>query len=126
MIRDKIEKLIRSKGKFAYATEEVIQSEIQKCMDSMTPKEVEMEVFIEEPSYTDQIDDLTTINGIGKKLQDKLNSRGITTLEQLAELNETDIEAIDTDLKFKGRIQREGWISQAKSMLFNRIKDDQD
>ena len=62
-------------------------------------------------------DDLKQIKGIGKVLEEKLRTLGITNLEQIANLNETDIAAIDEKLNFKGRIAREKWIEQAKDLV---------
>ena len=62
-------------------------------------------------------DDLTEINGIGPVIAGKLNKQGITTFKQIADLKPADIEKIDTELSFKGRIDREEWISQAKEKI---------
>ena len=59
-------------------------------------------------------DDLTEINGIGPVIAGKLNAQGITTFKQIAELSSEDVERIDAELNFKGRIERESWIEQAK------------
>ena len=62
-------------------------------------------------------DDLTEINGIGPVIAGKLNKQGITTFKQIADLKPADVEKIDTELSFKGRIDREEWISQAKEKV---------
>jgi len=60
-------------------------------------------------------DDLTEINGIGPVIAGKLNAQGITTFKQVAELTAADVERIDGELNFKGRIEREEWVGQAKA-----------
>ncbi len=59
-------------------------------------------------------DDLTIISGIGKTLQARLHNLGFSTFEQLAELSETDKDMIEDALDFKGRIERDNWITQAR------------
>ncbi len=62
-------------------------------------------------------DDLTEINGIGPVIAGKLNALGITTFKQIAELNPEEVAKIDGELNFKGRIDREEWISQAQAKV---------
>ncbi len=59
-------------------------------------------------------DDLTKIKGIGQVLKGKLNALGITTFQQIAAFTEADIERVNGELDFPGRIEREGWIEQAR------------
>ncbi|MEZ5583376.1 MAG: hypothetical protein R3F37_12070 [Candidatus Competibacteraceae bacterium] len=60
-------------------------------------------------------DDLKTITGIGPALEKKLNEQGIISYRQLAELNEQEVQNLETTvIKFPGRIQRDQWIDQAK------------
>ena len=42
---------------------------------------------------------------------------GVTTFKQIAEFSAEDVERIDGELNFKGRIEREEWIAQAKAKL---------
>jgi predicted flap endonuclease-1-like 5' DNA nuclease len=60
------------------------------------------------------IDDLKRIRGIGILIEKKLNSLGITQYEQVANWTGADIERISRLLDFKGRIEREHWIEQAR------------
>lgn len=62
-------------------------------------------------------DDLTQIKGIGPKLSQSLNDLGIWHLSQIAAWTPENIGWIDDQLSFKGRIQREGWVEQAQSLL---------
>ncbi len=61
-------------------------------------------------------DNLTEINDIGPVIEGKLQAMGITTFAQIAALKAKEIEEIDTQLSFKGRIEREEWVSQAKKL----------
>ena len=62
-------------------------------------------------------DDLTQINGVGLVIKDKLATLGITSLRQIAALTAEDVERIDQELSFKGRIQREEWVQQAQKLV---------
>jgi predicted flap endonuclease-1-like 5' DNA nuclease len=59
-------------------------------------------------------DDLKRIRGIGVLIEKKLNSLGILSYEQVANWTGADIERISNILDFKGRIERENWIEQAR------------
>lgn len=61
-------------------------------------------------------DDLTKISGVGAVLVEKLNALGITQFEQVANFTADDIARVDEALSFKGRIEREDWVSQAKKL----------
>jgi len=60
------------------------------------------------------IDDLKRIRGIGVLIEKKLNSLGIVHYEQIANWTGADVERISRLLDFKGRIEREAWIEQAR------------
>lgn len=62
-------------------------------------------------------DNLTDINGIGPVIAGKLNALGITSFKQIAEFSAEDVERIDGELNFKGRIEREEWIKQAQAKI---------
>ncbi|MGI9386444.1 MAG: 50S ribosomal protein L19 [Methyloligellaceae bacterium] len=62
-------------------------------------------------------DDLTKISGVGEELQKRLNKFGMTQFEQIANLTDEDIEKIDEVLNFKGRIERDDWVGQAKTLV---------
>jgi small subunit ribosomal protein S2 len=68
------------------------------------------------PAATDG-DKLTEINGIGPVIAGKLTGLGVTTFQQIADFTAEDVERIDGELNFKGRIEREEWIAQAKAKL---------
>jgi peptide/nickel transport system ATP-binding protein len=62
-------------------------------------------------------DDLRKIKGIGPKIAGILNDLGIEQYAQIAAWTPADVEGINDHLKFKGRVEREGWIEQAKALL---------
>ena len=59
-------------------------------------------------------DDLKRIRGIGVLLERKLNAMGVTKYEQIANWTADDVGTVNTKLEFKGRIERENWIEQAR------------
>jgi len=61
-------------------------------------------------------DDLKKISGVGPVLEKKLNALGITKYAQVAAFTKAEIDQVDEVLSFKGRIEREDWLSQAKKL----------
>jgi len=61
-------------------------------------------------------DDLKQISGIGPKLEATLNGLGIFHYQQIADFSRANVEWVDEHLSFKGRIDRENWIDQAKAL----------
>ncbi len=61
-------------------------------------------------------DDLKKLSGVGPALEKKLHAAGVTTFAQVAAWTEADVAAMDEQLSFKGRIEREGWIAQAAEL----------
>ncbi len=61
-------------------------------------------------------DDLKKISGVGPALEQKLNELGITTYEQVAGLSKEEITKVDDALSFKGRIERDDWLTQARTL----------
>lgn len=61
-------------------------------------------------------DDLKQLSGVGPALEKKLHEAGVTTFAQIAAWTEEDIAVMDEKLSFKGRIEREGWVEQAKEL----------
>jgi len=61
-------------------------------------------------------DDLKLLSGVGPVLEKKLIAAGITTFAQIAAWSDKDVAEFDEKLDFKGRIEREGWVEQAKKL----------
>ncbi|KIN72998.1 ATP synthase subunit E [Sulfitobacter guttiformis KCTC 32187] len=59
-------------------------------------------------------DDLKLISGVGPKLEQTLNDLGVYHFDQVAKFKKKDIAWVDARLRFKGRIERDDWMSQAK------------
>ncbi len=59
-------------------------------------------------------DDLKKLKGVGPKLEATLNELGFFHFDQVASWGPQEVAWVDSRLKFKGRIERDGWIEQAK------------
>ncbi len=68
-------------------------------------------------------DDLKLLKGVGPKLEQTLNELGFFHFDQIAEWGEAEVAWVDSRLKFKGRIERDGWIAQAAKLA---VGDDTD
>jgi len=85
------------------------------------PQEIAEELpeqIVEPPKFLDapqgKPDDLKQIRGVGKKLEKTLNGLGIYHFHQVAAFTPQHVAWVDEHLRFRGRIEREGWIEQAR------------
>ena len=70
----------------------------------------------EAPAAEAGADDLKKLSGVGPALEKKLHAAGVTSFAQIAAWGEAEIADFDEKLSFKGRIEREGWVEQAKEL----------
>jgi NADH-quinone oxidoreductase subunit E len=61
-------------------------------------------------------DDLKLISGVGPKIEGILHELGIFTFAQVASWKKAEREWVDSYLNFKGRIERDDWVKQAKAL----------
>ena len=59
-------------------------------------------------------DDLKVIKGVGPALEKKLKQNGIFHYWQIADLRKAQIEALESELSFPGRVTRDAWKTQAR------------
>jgi branched-chain amino acid transport system ATP-binding protein len=67
-------------------------------------------------------DDLKKIKGIGPVNEGKLNKNGVKTFAQIAAWKKADIVTAERYLEFDGRIARENWVGQAKTLARTAAK----
>ena len=80
--------------------------------------------FADEP--VQEVDDLKQIIGIGKVFERALNELGVYSFRQLANFGIADIARVNAKLKeFKGRMEQDDWIGQAKELLFQKYGSDE-
>jgi predicted flap endonuclease-1-like 5' DNA nuclease len=66
-------------------------------------------------------DDLQEIIGIGKVFEHTLHELGVYSFRQIANFGVSDIARVNAELKeFKGRMEQDDWIGQAKDLLFKK------
>ncbi len=64
-----------------------------------------------------QKDDLKLISGVGPFIEQKLNSIGIYTFDQISKFTIEDIETVTELIQFfPGRIERDNWTAQAEEL----------
>lgn len=63
-----------------------------------------------------EVDDLEVISGVGPVLAEKLNSLGVYRFEQIANWTARNVQEFGELLSFKGGIEREEWVKQAKAL----------
>jgi predicted flap endonuclease-1-like 5' DNA nuclease len=68
-------------------------------------------------------DDLKKISGIGPGIEKTLHGLGIYHFRQIAQFTPDNVLWIDQRLRFKGRIEREDWIGQARKLAAGEIAD---
>ena len=61
-----------------------------------------------------EVDDLKRVRGVGVLIEKKLNSMGVTSYRQIANWSGADIDRVSQVLDFRGRIERENWVEQAR------------
>ena len=66
-------------------------------------------------------DDLKLISGVGEALEKTLHNCGIFYFEQIANFSKQDIKDVNNMLNFKGRIDRDEWVKQARLLMNSGI-----
>jgi len=84
--------------------------------EAITVPELEVPTFERIAAPRGAPDDLKKITGVGPVLEQKLNDLGIFHYWQIAALNDDDMKALDEDLALHGRISRDDWIGQARTL----------
>ena len=98
------------------ATDEAKEKSVAKKAEPKAEKKAETRAAPKKAAKAEGADDLKQLSGVGPALEKKLHDAGVTTLAQIAAWTEEDIAAMDEKLSFKGRIQREGWVEQAREL----------
>ena len=80
---------------------------------------IPLDFALQEPDGEE--DDLTEIIGIGKVFARTLNRMGIYQFRQIAAFGPAELAQINAELKeFRGRIEHDDWIGQAKELHFRK------
>jgi predicted flap endonuclease-1-like 5' DNA nuclease len=103
------------------ASNDAVEDGVEEDAAEDLIEESTLEAYVdEELNAYDTInsrDDLKQIKGIGPAIEKTLHELGIFRFDQIAEMNEYDIDRIAQRLKgFRSRIYREDWIGQARTL----------
>ena len=114
----------------AEETKETQETKAQQPEPQTEPSsrpETETETVGHKPKLLDaprgKPDDLRQIKGIGKVIAGKLNDLGVYHFEQIAAWSQEDVDWVSGSLSFKGRIERENWVEQAKALVREEAED---
>ena len=69
-------------------------------------------------------DDLKLIPGVGQELEHKLNKLGLIKFEQIANLTDDEITAVDEQLKLNGAIENNDWVAKSVELMAETTADE--
>ncbi len=84
---------------------------------AMAAPAVEAAPVAAAPAAEVKADDVSLIDGVGPTYKKKLEGAGITTFQQIADLDDAAIAKLDEELELKGKIVSGEWVAQAKDLL---------
>ena len=90
---------------------------VEQTLDAKSAKKDDVNKSKSIGMAKNDIEDLTQLSGLGPTIFKKLTEAGVTTFAQIASWSAEDIAVFDEKLSLKGRIDREGWIDQAKAYV---------
>lgn len=101
-----------------------LQRSDKKAQKTNSEQDTSMPAFgIAEPKG--ETDNLTDIIGIGKVFERTLHDLGIYYFRQIASFGPAELARVNAELKeFKGRIEHDDWIGQAKELHFKKYGGD--
>ncbi len=124
--RAAIDGISRSQGSLGIDVGAISAPVVEEALDtSMAPTEpeapaesdIQAEQFELLSAPRGAPDDMSKLAGIGPQIVQKLNDAGIFHYWQLAAMKPEDVAQMDRDLKLNGRIDRDGWVNQARELL---------
>ena len=116
----KTKKSTDSKTKLDKSVKETVKKEAKttKAAKPATETKEKKSAPVKEKKTTTSVsDDLKQLSGVGPALEKKLHAAGVKSFEQIAAWSVKDIEVINEKISSKGRVEKEGWIDQAKEKL---------
>jgi large subunit ribosomal protein L21 len=108
------------KAKTEKTVKEPVKKEAKPAKTAKPPTETKAKKQspAKEKNVTTSVsDDLKQLSGVGPALEKKLHAAGVKSFEQIAAWSAEDVEAINEKISSKGRVEKEGWIDQAKEKL---------
>ena len=105
-------------------TKSIIKEKVKKETKPAKTVKPSTEAKAKKPAPTKEkkaavkvVDDLKQLSGVGPALEKKLHAAGVKSFEQIAAWTAKDAEEINEKISSKGRVEKEGWIDQAKEKL---------
>ena len=119
--RAAIDGISRSQGALGIDIGEIEQPAEEEALEAAPTAPVEAEAPAEQfellSAPRGAPDDMSKLNGGSPQLAQKLNDAGIFHFWQLAAMTPEDAANVDRDLKLNGRLDREGWVLQARELV---------
>lgn len=112
-LRSRIEECEAEKNKLRAQT---LEYEVERRQFVPAGQSDKVEPLLYQSASEGEADDLKQINGIGPKLEKLLNKIGVFYFHQIASWTDQQTEYVDDKLRFKGRIGRDNWRKQARSL----------
>ena len=94
-------------------------NEIPKVVENTPPAAVAIDEAWKPQGFSsapDRIDDLKRIKGVGAVIEKTLHGLGVYQFEQITAWTQDNVAWVENFLAFPGRIDREDWIEQAKTL----------
>ena len=91
----------------------VVEVPAAVAVTALMPEDFRKPASIDKPAVPD---DLKAIAGVGPKLEKVLNDLGVWTYTQVAAWTPAEVAWVDDYLGFKGRVERDGWLTQAAAL----------
>jgi small subunit ribosomal protein S2 len=113
---DGISRAQGSSGMDIGASEAPIEEELP-AVEALADGEMATEVFELLAAPRGAPDDLAKLPGVGPQIVKKLNDAGVYHYWQLAAMTADDAAKLDADLKLNGRVARDNWIEQARTLI---------
>jgi small subunit ribosomal protein S2 len=118
--RAALDGISRAHGELGLDVGEAAEPVVEELPAETSPAALpEGEVFERLAAPRGAPDDLNKLAGVGPQLEKKLNEGGIWHYWQLAAMTPDDVAKLDADLKLNGRIDRDGWVELARTLLAN-------
>ena len=92
----------------------IFQPQLEHYDEDWATYDVDLGVVIAR--RPDDADDLTLIWGVGEVYQTQLHEHGVYYFRQIADWTQHNVDQFNALLSFKGRIEREEWVGQAKRL----------
>ncbi len=106
--------------------QELIYSKGKKTdlFERMKMKKHKIDYSVIGIAHKEDAQDLTQIHGIGPFIEKKLNFLGIYTFKQISRFTKQDIETVSEIIEFfPGRIERDNWVAQAKTLALTATSE---